>query len=170
MISTPATEPTQKQLHDALTYDPLSGEVRWKTGVSNMMAGELAGAKHPSGYIVITFNSRTYKLHRLIWILLFGQIPDGFYLDHINGNRTDNRLQNLRLATNAQNQQNRPAPKNNSSGYRGVCWHKQMQKWWARYTHNGVRYSVGMFDTPEAAYAAYKAAIKKVYTHTDRLP
>jgi len=135
-----------------------------------MVKGEVAGCLHSSGYKVMTFNSQTHKLHRIIWIYLFGHIPDGFYIDHINGNKVDNRLENLRLATNNQNQQNRPAPKNSSSGYRGVTWHKKINKWMSRICHNGNRITIGFFDSAQEAYDAYREKANQLFTHHDRLP
>jgi HNH endonuclease/AP2 domain len=161
---------SQEELKSAFEYEPLTGIVRWKENRSNMVQGSIAGCTHGSGYKVVTINSKSYKLHRVIWIMLFNQIPDGFYIDHINGNKIDNRLENLRLATNSQNQQNRPAPKNSSSGYRGVTWHKQVNKWMARICHNQKRITIGFFDTAEQAYEAYKAEAKKLYSHANRLP
>jgi hypothetical protein len=161
---------SQNELNSIFEYEPLTGVVRWKERRSNIAQGSIAGCVHGSGYKVVTINSKTYKLHRIIWIMLFGQIPENFYLDHINGNKIDNRLENLRLATNNQNQQNRPAPKNSSSGYRGVTWHKQVNKWMARICHEGKRTTIGFFDTAEDAYEAYKQEAKKLFTHIDRLP
>jgi len=120
--------------------------------------------------MVVTIDSKSYRLSRVIWTLMFGVIPDGFYVDHINGNKTDNRLCNLRLVTGKQNQENRPAPRNTTSGYRGVCWHKAAQKWMARICHNGKRETIGFFDTAEDAYAAYKNRAKQLYTHANRIP
>lgn len=161
---------SQEELKLIFEYDPLTGILRWKDGRSNMVQGSLAGCVHGSGYKVVTINSKTHKLHRIVWIMLFGQIPDGFYIDHINGNKIDNRLENLRLATSSQNQQNRPAPKNSSSGYRGVTWHKVVNKWMARICHKGKRTTIGFFDNAEDAYEAYKQEAKKLFTHADRLP
>jgi len=135
-----------------------------------MVSGSRAGCVNKSGYLIVTIDSKSYRLARIIWILLFGFIPAGFFVDHINGNKTDNRLCNLRLATNKQNQENRPAPKNTTSGYRGVCWHKTAQKWMARVCHHGKRETIGFFDTAESAYEAYKARVQQIYTHADRIP
>lgn len=161
---------SQDKLKSIFGYDPLTGVVTWKEKRSNIAKGSVAGCLHGSGYKIITIDSATFKLHRVIWVLVFGHIPSGFYIDHINGNKIDNRLENLRLATNSQNQQNRPAPKNNSSGYRGVTWHKAVNKWMARICHKGQRKTIGFFDTPEDAYKAYKEEAKKLFTHIDRLP
>jgi hypothetical protein len=161
---------SQKELLNIFEYDPFSGILKWKISRSNMIKGSVVGCMHQSGYKILTLQSKSYRLHRIIWIMLFGNIPNGFYIDHINGNKIDNRLENLRLATNNQNQQNRPAPKNNSSGYRGVTWHKQMKQWMARICHNNKRTTIGFFDTAEDAYEAYKKEAKKLFTHIDRLP
>lgn len=160
----------QKDLKSIFEYDPLTGILRWKNGRSNMVKGSIAGCVSCAGYKSITIDSKTYRLHRVIWIFMFGHIPEGFYIDHINGNKIDNRLENLRLVTNSQNQQNRPAPKNSSSGYRGVTWHKQAGKWMARICCNNQRKTIGFFDTSEAAYEAYKEEAKKNFTHANRLP
>ena len=162
--------PSQSELRSMLEYDPITGIVTWKEGRSNVFKGKIAGCLHSSGYKVMTFNSKTHKLHRIIWVYLFGHIPEGFYLDHINGNKIDNRLENFRLVTANQNQQNRPAPKNSSSGYRGVSWHKKVNKWMSRICHNRKRITIGFFDSAEEAYAAYKKEANKLFTHHDRLP
>ena len=161
---------SQDELNSILEYEPLTGILTWKDNRSNMIKGSIAGSLNCSGYKTITINSKTFRVQRIIWIMMFGHIPNGFFIDHINGNKLDNRLENLRLATNSQNQQNRPAPKNNSSGYRGVTWHKQMNKWMARICYKKKRKLIGFFDSPEEAYQAYKKEAKEIFTHIDRLP
>lgn len=162
--------PTQEELKSIFEYNPESGVVKWKDGVSNMVKGSVAGCINKSGYKIVTIKGKSFRLQRMIWIFMFGYIPSGYFIDHINGNKTDNRLQNLRLATNSQNQQNRPAPKNSSSGYRGVTYHKAVNKWMARICHKGQRKTIGFYDSPEDAYEAYKAEAKNLFTHIDRLP
>jgi hypothetical protein len=161
---------SQEELNSILAYDPLTGILIWKDNRSNMIKGSIAGSVNSAGYKTITINSKTFRVQRIIWIMMFGYIPNDFFIDHVNGNKIDNRLENLRLATNSQNQQNRPAPKNNSSGYRGVTWHKQMNKWMARISHHGKRKLIGFFDSAEDAYKAYKNEAKEIFTHIDRLP
>jgi len=161
---------TQELLQNLFKYNPLSGHLTWKQGRSNMVAGSLAGCVNKSGYMVVSINSKTYRVQRVIWLYMFGRIPTGFYIDHINGNKLDHRLCNLRLATNKQNQENRAAPQNSSSGYRGVGWHKGYKKWMARISHNKQRKTIGFFENKEEAWQAYKAEAAKLYTHADRLP
>ena len=161
---------SQTELKKMFLYEPDTGFLRWKEGRSNMVKNSKAGCKNASGYLIVTINSKSHRVQRVIWIYMFDHIPSGFYIDHINGNKTDNRLCNLRLATNSQNQQNRPAPQNNSSGYRGVTWHKQANKWMARICHNRKREMLGFFETVEEAYEAYKNRASEIYTHVDRLP
>lgn len=162
--------PSQNELNSILAYDPLSGILTWKNNRSNMIQGSIAGSINGSGYKTITINSKTFRIQRIIWIMMFGHIPEGFFIDHINGNPLDNRLENLRLATNSQNQQNRPAPKNNTSGYRGVTWHKSANKWMARICYKRKRITIGLFDNAEDAYKAYKEKAKNIFTHANRLP
>lgn len=89
--------------------------------------------------------------------------PDGFQVDHIDGNGLNNRRENMREATNAQNAHNSPIQRNNTSGFKGVSWHKRCAKWYARIKANGSCYRLGCFDTPEAAHAAYVAASEKLH-------
>lgn len=161
---------SQTELKEMFLYEPETGFLRWKDARSNMIKNSKAGCKNASGYLIVSINSKSHRVQRVIWMYIFGHIPDGFYIDHINGNKTDNRLCNLRLATNSQNQQNRPAPQNNSSGYRGVTWHKQANKWMARICHHGKREMLGLFETAEEAYEAYKSKASEIYTHVNRLP
>ena len=102
------------------------------------------------GYIQAHINHKTYRVHRIIWEMLKGNIPDGYVIDHIDGNRCNNRIENLRLATPSQNVAN-------SKGYgiypKGVKAHRN--KFQARIKHKGKEYHLGTFDTPEQAKEAY---------------
>jgi len=78
---------------------------------------------------------KQHKAHRLIWLYVYGEMPKE--IDHINGDRQDNRLENLRSVTRSQNQFNKAMAQNNTSGYRGVSWHKKSQQWVIRVCANG---------------------------------
>lgn len=101
----------------------------------------------------VTGTLQVVLLHRLIM-----SAPDGVYVDHKSRDGLDNRRNNLRLATPAQNQHNQRTNTANRSGYKGVHFHKGGKKWWSQITVNGKRISLGLHDTPEAAHAAYCAA------------
>jgi hypothetical protein len=90
-------------------------------------------------------------------MLAYGEFPE-MSIDHINGIKTDNRLQNLRLATKSQNALNSKRHKDNTSGYKGVSWNKRLAKWGARITINGKYKHIGLFKNVEDAASAYAAA------------
>jgi hypothetical protein len=93
----------------------------------------------------------------MVWAMTYGEWPDE--LDHINGIKHDNRIANLRQATPKENAFNRGAHKNNTSGYKGVCFYKKNGKYQA--TVNGIY--LGRFDTPELAHAAYCAEADRLH-------
>jgi hypothetical protein len=109
-------------------------------------------------------SKRRVYLHRAI----MGE-PDGFQVDHINGNGLDNRRVNLRLATRSQNQHNRGANFNNTSGFKGVTWHNGAKKWQAQIAFCGKNKYLGCYDTLEAAHAAYAEASLKYHGEFRRL-
>lgn len=88
---------------------------------------------------------------------------EGFCVDHINGNGLDNRKSNLRVCTHSQNQRNQGTPRHNSSGFKGVCWSKDKQKWQAGIKINGKNKFLGRYETPEEAHKAYCDASAKYH-------
>lgn len=110
-------------------YDPQSGEFRWAVGGRGIREGGIAGSLNADGYRVIRFNSKPTPAHRLAWFLVHDEWP--VEIDHINGDRSDNRLCNLRSVPHSVNMQNkRSAMSNNAScGLLGVTWNKQHQRW-----------------------------------------
>lgn len=102
-------------------------------------------------------------LHRIAWYMATGVDPIDFELDHINGDKTDNRICNLRRATRADNNRNQTKRKNNTSGYKGVSWSKTYSKWVAYIGVDWKRQHLGYFDTPKGAHVAYKDAANKLH-------
>jgi len=115
-------------------------------------ARTLAWSLDSKGYAKHLFipEMKMRKLHRMIM-----NAPDGVQVDHINGDKLDNRKSNLRLCSNAQNQRNRPIQKNNTSGYKGVVWMSDRNKWRAQVFLDGKNHIVGCFDSPRDAAIAY---------------
>lgn len=120
-----------------------------------------------NGYVIISIDGAFYLAHRLAWLAVYGVMPE-FQIDHINGVPSDNRLRNLREATNAQNNQNKRRPQvNNTSGYLGVTFDKQHMRWRAQVKINGRKIYCGLFDTAESAYLmGYLPVKRKVHGYS----
>jgi hypothetical protein len=125
----------------------------------------VAGSVNGEGYLLIKLQRRSYKAHRLAWLYVCGVWPED-QLDHINRNRSDNRISNLREVTNKQNLQNAGKYSHNTSGHSGVSWHKQRSKWVAQIKHNHKVIHLGYFTNIEDAIAARKAAEKLYWADT----
>lgn len=96
-------------------------------------------------------------LHRFVWEAVYGKIPDGMQIDHINQDKLDNRLSNLRVVTPAENSRNRPS----LAGTRGVSYIGRLRKWRARIKRNKVEYNLGFFATEQEASSAYNEAAQR---------
>lgn len=151
---------TPERLRERLHYDPETGIFRWRVRPhrrSRRRAGDVAGYLQPQGYISIRIDTVGYRAHRLAWLYVYGCWPKP-EVDHINRDRSDNRLANLREATRTQNAWNTDAHASNTSGVRGVYWHKRAGKWHAQIAAHGQMIYLGLFDSIEEAGAAYRAA------------
>lgn len=161
---------TQAELHEALLYEPETGLFRWRYRPGKngrIFDGMIAGAKSDSARVQIRVKGRIYKAHRLAWLYVYGYMPkDGVQIDHINGDASDNRIANLRLATASENLQNTGLFAHNKTGYRGVSFHKQTGKYRARIKLNQREKALGLFETPEEAYSARRAAELAMFTHS----
>jgi hypothetical protein len=146
-----------KGLLEGLTYDASTGEFRCRTAVGPLRAGAVAGSTNANGYRYITIGGRKYLAHRLAWLHENGAWPPND-IDHVNGNRADNRIANLRLASRSQNNANRRTNRNSQSGLKGAVFHKRLQKWCARIMIDRKDVFLGHFPTPEAAHEAYRVA------------
>lgn len=150
-------ELTQARLHELVHYDPDTGIFTRKTARRGMRPSRLpAGCVRPDGYVMLTVDGKYYRAHRLAWLYVYGRWPER-HIDHINGNPTDNRIANIRGAAPFQNMANSRKPRTNTSGYKGVHWHKVARKWTARIRVRGVSVYLGLFATAEEAHAAYCA-------------
>ena len=153
--------PSQEQLHELFTFrDHESQPFIWNITVSNRAKiGNVAGTLDVNNnYYIIKIDKIRYRLHRLVWIYHNGDIPNGMIVDHVDGNSLNNQIENLRLATQSQNQHNRKIPLTNTSGVKGVFWYKRNKKWAAQITINNKIKFIGRFDTIEEAEAAVIAA------------
>lgn len=155
--------PTAAQVACLLDYDQLTGALTWRSTSKNgnVRQGDLAGHICKRGYRIIRMFGRNYKAHRVAWLLVQGEWPSAD-IDHINGIRHDNRIQNLRDVARVINQQNyRVATPRSKSGLLGTSYLKG--KWKAQIGVFGVQRYLGTFDTPQEAHAAYVAAKRALH-------
>ena len=151
------------EIKEYLSYDSSTGELTWlQKSACNINIGDVAGSIGGNGYTQVKFKYRKYSAHRVAWFLYTGKQPPDF-IDHKNGNKSDNTWDNLREATCSQNQQNKGKPCTNISGYKGVSWYKKSNKWKAYITLDSKQYHLGLFGTPEEAYKAYCVAADKLH-------
>jgi len=157
LLADKSGELTHERLKKLLSYNPETGEWTRLKSVKGQKAGTKVGCI-AHGYEQICVDNKQYYAHRLAWFYVYGVWPDD-QIDHRNVNRASNALENLRQANNAQNVKNRPAPRTNTSGVKGVYWNKNASKWMAAITANGKRMYLGLFtDINEAAAVYAKAA------------
>ena len=148
-------------IREQINYDPETGIFVWSTSGPKRKRGERAGSTDPRGYRRITINGKYYLEHRLAWFLSNREWPRK--IDHINGDKTDNRLANLRPATTSENGRNRPAQRNGGSKFKGVGFHSQKGRWRARIFADGKELHLGLFDDEIAAAKAYDEAASKLF-------
>lgn len=148
---------TQQELKKHINYNPETGVF---TRV-NSTRWDFAGGDTGTGYKRISIKGKTYKAHRLAWLYVTGNMPDGV-IDHINGIRDDNRFCNLREVTTKQNAQNmKSARRDNKSGYLGV--NVEGSKFSASIKVDGKKKYLGSYPTPEQAHEAYIQAKRQLH-------
>ena len=150
-----------KELFD---YDRTTGNLLWKVSRSRTAkVGHVAGSSNGNGYMAIKVSGILYFAHRLVWLWHYGEFPDG-QIDHINGIRNDNRIENLRDVTASVNQQNqRNARSNNKIGLLGVSYYKRDNNYVAQIQIDGKKKNLGNFHCPYEAHEAYLHAKRLIH-------
>lgn len=174
--------PSPEELRQLLRYEPETGKLFWlereakwfvstegrtaenacKLWNSRYAGKEAIAAPNSQGYLTGSVLSVMTKAHRVIWAIVNGEWPPAD-VDHINGNKVDNRLCNLRSASRSQNAQNIGVRVNSSSGVKGVRKVKGYDRWTARIMLHGQRHELGYYHSPEAAHEAYRAAAERLH-------
>ncbi len=148
---------TAELLRQFFSYDPETGNMTWLVNRnSRVKAGDIAGSIEQQGYVVISFQNRNYKAHRLIWLLVTGSWPKG-QIDHINHRRSDNRWTNLRDVSQRVNTLKRVKAISNTSGRTGV-YPSNSGKWIARIYVMGKHINLGTFNCFDDAVEAREEA------------
>lgn len=136
-------------------FEEEAGTLYWKISVSqSTYPGKQVTRKDSKGYFRVGLKGKTYLVHRIVYYLHTKDWPN--IVDHINGNPADNRIENLRAATPYQNSVNQRVPKNNISGVKGVCYHKQSGKFLVRLSTEAKRINLGLFDSVQEAEVVLK--------------
>jgi hypothetical protein len=150
-------------IKNCLSYDKSTGKFTWLIPQKKIKVGAMAGGIDKDGYIQIGFKGKLYRAHRLAWYFINGEFPSKD-IDHINEIKTDNRIINLRLATQSENRQNvSAAHKDSKSGFLGVHWCNTKNMWIAKIQVLGKRKYLGSYNTPEAAHLIYLKAKKELH-------
>ena len=159
----------------AIDYDPQTGRMTWKernpeqwpdartAKIFNLQfAGKPVGVVAKNGYVLVSFLGKRFYAHRVAWAITHGEQPESC-IDHANGIRTDNRLANLRVATESQNRHNTGIRSVNTSGHKNVSWSKSLKRWSVEIRSNGKRHFIGYFLSKSEAAMAAKNARKKLH-------
>ena len=167
--------PSVDLIRSLLNYDAATGKLYWKHRPESMFpnkrifaswnsrfADKEAFTANSNGYLAGSVHERMLYAHRVAWAIYHGAWPD-LEIDHINCNKKDNRIANLRQADRCENNHNIQKGIRNTSGLKGVRWLKSKRKWVAAITHRKQRIHLGLFTTSEAAYEAYCSAAKRLH-------
>lgn len=157
-----STKITREELMDVLRYDENTGEFfRTKRIGRSTKIGDKAGGIDGTGYITISVLGKPYRAHTLAWLYMYGEWPK--YIDHKDLDKTNNRISNLREATQVQNSANQKIRKNNTSGYKGVFFDKRSKKWYSQLQYNWKSIYIGSFDSPKEAAEAYAKTASELF-------
>ena len=165
-------ELTSNENRQLIDYNPETGEMYWKirhgehskSWNSRYAKTKAFNVSATEGYLKGKIKKKNYSAHRIAWLYYYGSFPNG-ELDHINHDRTDNRIKNLRCVTPSENMKNQKFRCTNTSGTMGVLWDKTRQRWRAQIVSHGKCYNLGRFKNYEDAVAARKKAEKELNFH-----
>jgi hypothetical protein len=156
-------------LRKMIDFNPDTGVFKWRERedvppkINGRRSGKIAGCfDKKTGHILIGINGRLYLAHRLAWLHFYGEWPAN-HVDHINCDRSDNSIRNLRDATHSQNLWNRGASRISSTGFKGVTANKRSGGFFARITANGKTRHLGTFETAVDAHKAYASAASSIH-------
>jgi hypothetical protein len=154
---------TQTELHEIVIYDKETGVFTNKIIRPPCFVGKVLGTKDTKGYLKIGIKNKVYSAHKLAWLYVYGELPKN-QIDHINGVKDDNRISNLRDIPSQWNTQNQhKAPKNSKTGFLGVSWSTQKNKFRSCITVDGLQKHIGFFDKAQDAAVAYQLAKQKFH-------
>ena len=156
--------PPLEELKEFLDYNPDTGIFTWIKGRQSIKVGQVAGKANGNGYLRIRFKGIKYFAHRLAYYMYHGIDPLEKLVDHIDGDKSNNKINNLRLASKSQNAMNRiNLASDNTSGVTGVYWYKKFKKWIATIQVNKVYKYLGSFTNKEDAIKVRREAEIKYF-------
>ncbi len=162
-------DPSSEEINRLLEWDAL-GVPRWRIKTCRKVkVGSIAGSLDETGYRRIGFGGRVYRANRLHYIAVHGSIPEGYMVDHSNNISSDDRIENLRLATDSQNRTNARIRSNNTTGHKGVNVNKKTGKIRAYINIDGKQVHLGMFESVEEASKAYQKASEEHHREFGRI-
>lgn len=153
---------TVEEVKRLLDYCCLTGRLFWKVDRNHKTkAVHVAGHRRADGYVVLKINGHNYLAHHLAWVITYSAWPER--LDHRNADPSDNRIYNLREATQSENVANGRIRSTNTSGFKGAYFDKRDGRWFSSIKIDGKNKSLGTFATAEEAHEAYVAAAKSIF-------
>lgn len=152
---------TQQEAKENFEYEPDTGILYWRECSRCHTKRVPTRSKHYEGYLQVRAANKSCLVHRVIWVLVHGSIPPGMFIDHINHDRADNRLANLRLVDSRGNSKNLSIPKNNKSGAAGVYYYDRYKKWEVKV---GRQY-IGRYRNRSYAVKKHRQALEALGFH-----
>jgi hypothetical protein len=158
---------TNDRLKQLVSYDKETGNFYRLVPVANIKVGLVVAKPAKNGYVRMHIDGYLYYLHRLAWFYETSEWPVA--IDHIDGNKTNNKFSNLRSATYAENLQNIKNSHKTLSGFMGAYYHPKTKNWQSKIGIDGKSKSLGYYKTPEEAHQAYLDGKRKYHTYSPEL-